>query len=115
MIAVLACFKLSVCDYTCVVVLLTRVAIAVLLFKLRSDGYESFQFDRKLLSDSIIFAVIPSVILFAVNWMIELCFTLPVLIISQYVALQYALADQDGNTDCFDLSGQEYIDSQRMR
>ena len=84
-VAIIACFNLKVCDYITVVTLLVRIAIVVLLFKLRDAGYEYYNFDRKLLFDALVFQIVPSLLLFTVNWKIELCFTIPVLIISHTI------------------------------
>ena len=84
-VTIIACFNLKVCDYITVVTLLVRIAIVVLLFKLRDAGYEYYNFDRKLLFDTLVFQIVPSLLLFTVNWKIELCFTIPVLLISQTI------------------------------
>ena len=82
---IIACFNLKICDYITVVTLLVRIAVVVLLFKLRDAGYEYYQFDKKLLFDTLVFQVVPSLLLFTVNWKIELCMTIPVTVISHTI------------------------------
>ena len=67
------------------------------------------------MSDSLVFAILPSLLLFSVNWKIELCFTLPVLILGQ-IGMQHAsFAGENGNMDCFDVPAEEYINQQSSR
>ena len=109
LLTILARVNLRVCDYVTVSILLTRAVVTYLLFKLMSEGHEGYHYDRKQLHDSITYPVLLSLLLFAVNWKIDLSFCIPIMLIGHSLESKNAYTDADNNMDCFVLPANDVL------
>ena len=81
----LARFKVSVYDYSPLMISLVRVVTTLAKLKLKADGCESFQFDPKGELKSIYFLYCEALFLLQVNWKTDLLISIPLLALSNSV------------------------------
>lgn len=76
-------WKVRIVDFTVLCILIGRIIVTFLLFKWNGDqtkGYENV--DSKLLNDSISIVVIPAMLLFSLDFRLEIGLTAPLFAIS---------------------------------
>ena len=96
-----ASFKVSICDYMALLCTLTRVVTVFAKFKLKADGYESFQFDPKGELKTMYFLNCEALFLLQVNWKTDLLTTIPLLAVNNSIIVSFAYTETDKNMECF--------------
>ena len=95
-------WKKSLSAWTSLIITLVRTLIVILTFKLIAQKAPSFdQMDPKRMHDTISFVAIPTLLLFAHNFKIELCLTVPLIVLANNWTINAAYIDQGSNMDGF--------------
>lgn len=102
LIFLLSKISLAVIDFATIMIVSTRAVLIFAIFSMIGNGVTAFeQVDLKQLADGINFVAFPAMLLFAINWKVEIFLTVPTFLISIYYCLQLAYAQEDGNLACF--------------
>ena len=89
-------------DYITLVMVVTRGITCIFMFKSINAGAAGFEdVDLKQMSDTITFIGLPGLILFSINWKVELFVTSPVIIVSSYMTIYAAFSTEGENMACY--------------
>lgn len=95
-------WKLWLLDIFTLSLVALRCLTTFLLFKFTLEGRSGFEhIDIKQLQDSIMFVVLPSLILTNCNWEVDLIVTAPLILISNTMTTMNAFSTEGGNMDCY--------------
>ena len=102
MITIAIKLKRKLFDYLHAWIIFVRIAATFSLMYLVSTGTEGFEhIDLKELCQTIDFVALPYIVLTFVNWKFNLIVTVPVTMVSCYIATIMSLTPDDGNMACF--------------